>query len=347
MITCKKCGLPLDFGSNEQMACLRCNTVMTKLGYIAKKNRQADSNSKRLVCSSCGFLNKDIARFCGNCGNLLKVSKTTVPLNDPGQPFSKEKKNEKMVSISAGSLTIEKHNIQISPFYMSKYPITNEEYCEFLNSEGNQSEDGVEWIENRSMYGQVYISGGPVKGTFKVMTGYENYPVTSVSWFGAAAYCNWLSGRDGLDKCYGAKNFRGRPENWIMKNGYRLPTEAEWEYACRGGAGFSNYYWGEIFDGLYCWCKSNSGEKLKEAGQRKPNNFGLYDMLGNVWEWCLDWYTASLKGRLMPGGPAMGVSRVRKGGSYLSAPTGCMIKTRVGVKPTFRVADIGFRVVRR
>ena len=128
-----------------------------------------------------------------------------------------------------------------------------------------------------------------------------------VSWFGAAAYCNWLSEQEGLPKdqwCY-QPNERGEydegitvPASVLQRTGYRLPTEAEWEYACRAGAVTSRYYGLSIeLLGKYAWSMSNSNDRARPCGLAMPNDLGMFDMMGNVWEWCQERYLGDQPGR--------------------------------------------------
>ena len=224
------------------------------------------------------------------------------------------------------------HSVTVSSFNMFKYEVRNSDYVLFLNSEGNQTEGGVEWID---LTADIYqgITGGPGAGTFSVVSGYENRPVVCVSWYGAVAYCNWLSSQQGLTPCYGPINNRGNdPSVWRTLNGYRLPTEAEWEYACRGGS-TAEYYWGDPYPpdppniGNYAWYLFNAGdgyggtgnENHHIVGGKLPNSFGLYDMSGNVWEWCSDWFTPDYYGissDTNPTGPTSDLTRVIRGGSW-------------------------------
>ncbi len=131
----------------------------------------------------------------------------------------------------------------------------------------------------------------------------DEYPVNNVSWEDARSFCDEVSKRSGVSA--------------------RLPTEAEWEYACRAGSE-AEYYWGNDIDGDFCWYYHNSGVKEGKAGPRpvgvkRPNAFGLYDMSGNLWEWCGDWYDAhyySQTSILNPQGPEKGELKVLRGGSW-------------------------------
>jgi len=244
------------------------------------------------------------------------------------------------------------HSVTVSSFNMFKYEVKNSDYVLFLNSEGNQTEGGVEWID-LTVSAQQGITGGPGAGTFSVVSGYENRPVVCVSWYGAVAYCNWLSSQQGLTPCYGPVNNRGNdPSVWRTWNGYRLPTEAEWEYACRAGS-TAEYYWGDPYPpdppniGNYAWYDSNSGGNHHAVGQLLPNSFGLYDMSGNIREWCSDWSEAySLGPFTNPTGPAAGSDRVYRGGSWNDTVIFCRSADRGGGLPDIRGSNIGFRPVR-
>jgi len=238
------------------------------------------------------------------------------------------------------------HTVEISTFFMDKYPLTNRDFCGLLNSAGNHLEGGVHWIEIKAAK-WCGITGGPVPGSFKLKSGYENIPVVRVSWYGAVAYCNWLSKQEGLEPCYGPKDSRGDdPSVWRTKNGYRLPTEAEWEYACRAGT-TTAYYWGDDMNDDYCWYLINSRDNLHRAGEKTPNSFGLYDMSGNVSEWCSDWYGPySEETQKDPAGPEEGQARVPRGGGCGSEATYCRSASRSCSWPTVRYEYLGFRIAK-
>ena len=155
------------------------------------------------------------------------------------------------------------HEVNITKdFYMGKYEVTNSEYVEFLNDVGNQKGPGGKtWIDIKgdpTYRGIEFItappdSNAPNIGNFKVRNGFENHPVVYVSWHGVLAYCNWLSEQEGFTPVYDKVDPNSEDlVNCITRDGYRLPTEAEWEYACRGGTD-TKYYWGDEMDGAYCW----------------------------------------------------------------------------------------------
>jgi formylglycine-generating enzyme required for sulfatase activity len=165
----------------------------------------------------------------------------------------------------------------------------------------------------------------------------DDYPVVNVSWTDAIAFCNRLSEREGLKTYYqfGADVKSGT-------EGYRLPTEAEWEYACRAGS-MTKYSSGDY------WDHGNAGRMIHPVGQRRPNAWGLYDMHGNVREWCLDWYDPGYYAQSQdadPLGPPKAADRVNRGGSWDVHPRYCRSAYRDGLSPEYRSTYVGFRVAR-
>jgi formylglycine-generating enzyme len=155
-------------------------------------------------------------------------------------------------------------------------------------------------------------------------------PVEGVSWWDAARYCNALSERTGLTPAY---QLRGDEIEWDgSADGYRLPTEAEWEHACRAGTTGPRY--GDLGD--VAWYRGNSDERLHEVGGKQPNAWGLHDMLGNVWEWCWDLYDPEV----------YGTYRVLRGGGWFDEHWSCRASVRRRSHPTLRLDDVGFRIVR-
>ena len=170
-----------------------------------------------------------------------------------------------------------------------------------------------------------------------------NRPVECVSWFDVVEFCNKLSKREGLDPAY-TINGHDVTCNWNAK-GYRLPTEAEWEYAARGGE-YHKYSGSDNVDEVV-WYDGNSGYETHPVGQKKPNGFGLYDMSGNVWEWVWDIYDGYSHGPVTdPYGPAVGSERVVRGGSWDFTPKGVRSSVRGGIDPALQLNYLGFRVVR-
>ena len=157
----------------------------------------------------------------------------------------------------------------------------------------------------------------------------DNYPIVNINFNDASVYCNWLS------KVTGKK--------------YRLPTEAEWEYAARGGSKNSNYLYagGNTIDEVG-WNSSNAGDQAQAVGIKKVNELGLYDMSGNVMEWCNDWYNYSYYATsptINPQGPTSGSIHILRGGSWYHSPSFCRVAFRSGNRPSDRYDSRGFRVV--
>ena len=158
----------------------------------------------------------------------------------------------------------------------------------------------------------------------------DRLPVEGVSWWDAVRFCNALSEREGLSPAY---RLDGEDIEWdVAADGYRLPTEAEWEHACRAGTTGARY---AALDDI-AWYRGNSRDRIHEVGGRQPNTWGLYDMLGNVWDWCWDLYDPEV----------YGTYRVLRGGGWFDEHWSCRASVRRRSHPTFRVDDVGFRVAR-
>jgi len=204
------------------------------------------------------------------------------------------------------------HQVTVSSFLISKYEVTQAEYEEIMG-------------KNPSHY----------KGS--------NLPVEQVSWFDAIEYCNKLSEKEGLTPAY-TRN--GNSVNWDRNaNGYRLPTEAEWEYACRAGTQ-TPFYNGTSANDV-SWHSGNSGYKTHPVGEKQPNSWGLYDMHGNVLEWCWDWLgDYSAQAQENPLGASSGVNRVYRGGCWSFQHLQTRSAYRFGNHLNFRSFIAGFRLAR-
>jgi len=187
----------------------------------------------------------------------------------------------------------------------------------------------------------------------------EDLPVEQVSWDEAVAYCNALSELEGLTPCYSDTGMNTVCD-WTA-NGYRLPTEAEWEYACRAGT-TTDYFTGEMTHesntpldyalNAAGWYGGNSGGESHPVACKWPNDFGLYDLHGNVWEWCWDWWSWNAydsTAQVDPRGPAPSDGRVCRGGCFFCLASECRSAYRVGVPfdEVRAVWILGFRVVRK
>ncbi len=209
------------------------------------------------------------------------------------------------------------HQVRVSGFYMGKYPVTQKEWQEVVGA--NPS----------------YFKG-------------DDLPVEKVSWFKAVQYCNKLSRKEGLVPAYGISCCgNSRTISWNREaNGYRLPTEAEWEYACRAGAATA-YNTGAAISDDTGWYSANSGNKTHPAGQKPANTWGLYDMHGNVLEWCWDWYGSyANSAQTDPVGALSGVDRMIRGGSWGNLAQFLRSAYRVHYTPSSRYYFLGFRLAR-
>ncbi len=224
------------------------------------------------------------------------------------------------------------HQVTLSDYYLGETEVTVAQFRAFIEDTGYKTDaerygGSVIWNENdlENSFGIDWRCDERGKVRF---LDEGNFPVIHVSWNDAVSYCNWLSTKSNVQ--------------------YRLPTEAEWEYAARGGKLSKGYIYAGSDDlEEVAWYASNSGSTIQEVGRKRPNELGLYDMTGSVWEWCSDWYGPYSSGAQMnPTGAPKGSLRVIRGGSWAASPEICRATDRGFTKIENRDLNLGFRIAR-
>jgi formylglycine-generating enzyme required for sulfatase activity len=259
-----------------------------------------------------------------SCG---KDPGSPVSTNSPADPLSNLQRPIVMKDIPAGTFTMGSsdtnfynaqppHQVTLSAFRMQETEVTQEQYLAVMGT-------NPAWFDTGAT--------APLR------------PVEQVSWYDAVKFCNALSLLSGRSVVYDTSTWTAD----FAKNGYRLPTEAEWEYACRGGT-TTTYWWGADTNGMgICtWSSYNSGFATHPVATKTANMYGLYDMTGNVWEWCNDWrgdYPAAAATN--PLGAITGISRVARGGSWINEVFSLRSALCFGDRPYSRSGNFGFRCV--
>lgn len=248
------------------------------------------------------------------------------------------------------------HKVNIDPFYMSYTELTVGEFREFVDATGYLStaekKRNAYTLNTSKMLLERDVDASWHNPGF---TQNDRHPVTCVSWYDAIAYCNWRSIKEGLKPCYYIKG-NPNPVNWqkgliqcdFKAEGYRLPTEAEWEFAARGNNPLHRFSGGnEIAQVALHYF--NSQDRTWEVASKGANSFGLYDLTGNVGEWCWDWYDANyynLSVSSNPRGPHKVTNKkVVRGGSWYDDETRCSVTFRYPQEPDYAESGIGFRLV--
>jgi formylglycine-generating enzyme required for sulfatase activity len=263
---------------------------------------------------------------------MLAMLQPLWAADQPGKAFKDAATGMEFVSVPAGCFRMgdtfgdgqgdEKpiHEVCLQGFYMGKYEVTNAQFRKFRPGHSSRAYEGNSLDE-------------------------DNQPVVNVSWNDAADYAQWLSEKSGRI--------------------YRLPTEAEWEYAARGGTSTRNYWGDNSADACRFanvadlkaksqwpeWVVSNCDDGYKVSapvGRFQPNAFGLYDMMGNAWEWTGDWYDAESyfnSPKENPRGSVSGTDRIPRGGGWGNASECIRVSDRNGFDPEFRVLFLGFRLL--
>lgn len=245
-----------------------------------------------------------------NTGSLYKyLDDLMVPIIGGTEILRDYKDEQKWISSNSkmsiprkkGNSIEIKTKLDINPFLLAKYPVTKNLY-NIINQE-----DEVKFEP-------------------------DLVPAVNLSWYDAVVFCNLLSKKCGLKECYTFDNVESNVICDWSANGYRLPTDGEWQYACKAGS--TGYRYGEIDE--IAWYSGNSNSSIQEMGLKKPNSWGLYDMLGNIWEWCWDLYDES----------TYGPYRIFRGGSWAESERGCGATCRRRGHPSFGIDDLGFRLAR-
>ena len=231
---------------------------------------------------------------------------------------------------------------------MDKYEVSNTKFADFLNNTTVTVIGSFVYQVGGASQTICHLTYGLTHNgsTFVVAANKDNDPVVKVTWYGSALYCNYLSTLDGRTPCYDETTFACN----FSADGFRLPTEAEWEYASRGGEHSPYYQYPHASDSIssldanYNW---DIGTTV-DVGSYAANGYGLYDMAGNVYEWCNDWYDSSYYSSspsTNPTGPATGLHRVSRGGGWNSLAFYLRCALRHYSTPTINYTNIGFRVL--
>jgi formylglycine-generating enzyme required for sulfatase activity len=253
--------------------------------------------------------------------NSIGMSFKLLPAGEfiMGRPASVEGRDSDETHETQHKVTLTK------AFYLGIHAVTRGQFSAFVNETNYQTEaekdgKGGQGVDSAAKWG----SSRKPENSWRTfgMAQTDSHPVVNVTWNDAIAFCDWLSTKEGKR--------------------YRLPTEAEWEYGCRAGIADWSSDLGGIGD--YAWWEYNSNGQTHPVGEKKPNGWGLYDMLGNVCEWCSDWYGKYLDGAVTdPIGAMEGSDRVVRGGSWARRQIGGWSE-RDARDPKPSSYDVGFRV---
>ena len=322
---------------------ITCSTEGAKIYYTTDGSNPTSSSTEytgaisvtaavtlKAIAVKDGMNDSTVASVSYTISSFVKVKGTTITGNESWTPSS--------------SVFVRGRSITIPDMYVCDHEVTRGEFKELMGTDPSTA--------------NAYDKDGNKLTGDAVL----NNPVNYVNWYAAIAYCNKLSLKENLTPCYsvsGVTDWESLAYSSIPTSsnstwdaltyneeadGYRLPTEAEWEWLARGGENYT-YAGSNTVDDV-AWYKTNTnGTGTREVKTKKANGYGLYDMSGNVYEWCYDWYD-TVSSSTADTGASSGSYRVLRGGSGYDSDDRCQVSRRSYDNPHFRSSSCGFRVVR-
>jgi len=289
---------------------------------VMRSGRTIEGKSfQRFVCVICAVGLLSTLAGCDRSGSMAATDTPSASVKESAPQSSSASSLSVMVHLPAGKFIMgdkdevdaPPHEVSISALDMDRNLVTQELYQKVMGTNPSR------W-----------------KGA--------GNPVEQLRWSDALKFCNKRSELEGLQPCYDLKTLKCNFE----ANGYRLPTEAEWEYACRAGA-TTAYFFGDNAGRLgdYAWFDKNSGGHPRPVAQKQPNAWGLYDIIGNVWEWCNDWYKVDYyqeAPKQDPRGPTEGQNKVLRGGAWRFSADNCRCGYRYNESPGYSDVCFGYDI---
>ena len=355
-------------GVQQRSVSIRGSTAICKFKSLAphdsvhvllKVNLKADEPGKLITNSTVTGITKDTNLV----NNIVTDTLTVTPITSMSLNKEQRMKNftKQFIMVEGGIFKLgdlsgrgsdderPAHRVKLDRFKISMYEITNQQYCDFLNSYEASKADVEKLVDLSSRYCQIKERAGQF---IVVDESKQEHPVVTVSWYGAILFCNFMSELFGYSPCYNLNDWSCD----FNAKGFRLPTEAEWEYACRAGSTTSFNTGDKLtfeqanFYGNYSTSKYIGN--TTPVGRYPTNALGIYDMHGNVYEWCQDWYKSKYYNDCEqqdiienPFGPNEGSNRVFRGGSWYYNAQFCRSAHRNRFEPHVRNFLIGFRTV--
>jgi len=308
---------------NTAIAYSQCDTYLQKGDALFAQKNYTEAKRQYLNYKECKPNEYSIDAKIAECDNLLKVDESPM-IYVKGGTFTMGCTKEQGEYCSDNEKPA--HTVTVSDFSIGKYPVTVGQFRSFVEATGYKT-DAEKGSGARVFVGSSWENKKDANWNKPYFSQFDDFPVTCVSWNDANEYCKWL--------------------NQQTSKNYRLPTEAEWEYAARGGNESRGYRCsGSHNPDNVAWYGGNSGMQTNRVGTKYANELGIYDMSGNVWEWCSDWYGEyNSNAQMDPKGPNSGKGHVLRGGDWYMGNKVCRVSCRFFGDNDNSYSFRGFRIV--